>query len=138
MALYRGTTVAIQDKAVLIRGPSGAGKSDLALRLIGRGAVLVADDYTEITAGGDALVCTAPEKSKGLLEVRGVGLLQFATKDSAPLSLVVDLKPRGDVARLPGKKTLNIEGRPVPVIRLHAFDASTPQKVELALAGLKT
>ena len=35
---------------VLILGESGAGKSDLALRLIGRGAELVADDRTELDA----------------------------------------------------------------------------------------
>ena len=37
------TTVAIGGRGVLISGPSGSGKSDLALRLIDRGAVLVAD-----------------------------------------------------------------------------------------------
>ena len=138
MALHRGTTVAIQDKGVLIRGPSGAGKSDLALRLIDRGAVLVADDYTEIAMDKRRLICTAPTKTKGLLEVRGVGLLRFDVKDGVPLSLTVDLKPRDDIARLPDKKTVEIEGGRVPVIGLHAFDASTPQKVELALAGLET
>src|SRR3546814_9666093 len=41
--------VAIGGRAVLIEGPSGSGKSDLALRLIDRGAKLVADDYTILT-----------------------------------------------------------------------------------------
>ncbi|MEG0819600.1 MAG: serine kinase, partial [Brevundimonas sp.] len=33
-------------RGVLIQGPSGVGKSDLALRLIGQGWRLVADDWT--------------------------------------------------------------------------------------------
>ncbi|MGL6042504.1 MAG: HPr kinase/phosphorylase, partial [Sandaracinobacteroides sp.] len=41
---FHATAVAINGAGVLLFGPSGAGKSDLALRLIDRGAVLIADD----------------------------------------------------------------------------------------------
>ena len=41
------TAVALGGRAVLLTGPSGAGKSDLALRLIDRGAELVADRRTK-------------------------------------------------------------------------------------------
>jgi HPr kinase/phosphorylase len=43
------------DAGILILGASGSGKSDLALRLIGRGALLVADDRVEIFARDDGL-----------------------------------------------------------------------------------
>ncbi|RME65602.1 MAG: aldolase, partial [Alphaproteobacteria bacterium] len=50
MERVHGTCVAIDGAGVLILGPSGAGKSDFALRLIDEGAVLVADDYTDVAA----------------------------------------------------------------------------------------
>ena len=40
--------VAVRGEGVLILGASGQGKSDLALRLIDRGATLVADDRCDI------------------------------------------------------------------------------------------
>ena len=42
-------------RGVLIQGPSGVGKSDLALRLIGQGWRLVADDWTHLWTSDDAL-----------------------------------------------------------------------------------
>ena len=64
------STVAIEGRAVMIVGPSGAGKSDLALRLIDRGATLVADDYTNLSRDGDTLVASAPATIAGRIEVR--------------------------------------------------------------------
>ncbi len=37
--LIHATAVAIDGEALLLRGPSGAGKSDLALRIVGMGAL---------------------------------------------------------------------------------------------------
>ena len=59
----------------LLRGPSGCGKSDLALRLIDRGARLVADDRVVLTVEDGAVVAAAPPPLAGLLEVRGLGPL---------------------------------------------------------------
>lgn len=44
--VYTSTAVSLGGNAVLITGKSGRGKSDLALRLIDRGAILIADDKT--------------------------------------------------------------------------------------------
>jgi serine kinase of HPr protein (carbohydrate metabolism regulator) len=42
------TAVALGEAGVLLLGPPGSGKSDLALRLIDRGAILIADDLSLI------------------------------------------------------------------------------------------
>jgi HPr kinase/phosphorylase len=42
--LVHGSVVSLAGRGMLILGASGSGKSALALRLIGRGAALVADD----------------------------------------------------------------------------------------------
>ena len=48
LALAAAAFGAPRSAGVLLLGDSGSGKSDLALRLIGRGAELVADDRTEL------------------------------------------------------------------------------------------
>src|SRR3546814_13901309 len=62
--------VAIGGRAVLIEGPSGSGKSDLALRLIDRGAKLVADDYTILTREYGAPKASTPPPIAGRIGVR--------------------------------------------------------------------
>lgn len=133
MALYRATCVAIANRGVLLEGPSGAGKSDLALRLIAQGAKLVSDDYVELAAKGGALIAAPPRRIAGKLEVRGLGLVELPYRGRATVALAVELVARGQVARLPDETTKNIAGVAVPVLRLHAFDASTPAKIRLAL-----
>ena len=77
MVQVHGTCVAIDGCAVLLRGPSGSGKSDLALRLIDGGARLVADDRAEISLRQRRLVVNAPPEIAGLIEVRGLGVLEL-------------------------------------------------------------
>ncbi len=111
-------------------GPSGAGKSDLALRLIGRGFVLVADDRVEIDERGAA---RPPPCLAGILEVRGVGLLRFPHE--APVTLALALGLGGTrPARLP----LRAGPSPVPGVPIIGFDpweASAPDKAAAALAA---
>ena len=63
-----GSCAARDGAAVLLLGPSGSGKSDLALRLLDRGFLLVADDQVLIEDG----VARAPPPLAGLLELRGL------------------------------------------------------------------
>jgi serine kinase of HPr protein (carbohydrate metabolism regulator) len=121
------TAVAIEGRAVLLFGPSGSGKSDLAFRLIDRGAVLIADDRV-IVEGGRA---QCPLALVGKLEIRGIGIVAMPHLASAPVALAVDLTGTPD--RLPETGTREIDGKSVPETRLNAFEASAPQKVELAL-----
>lgn len=122
-------------RGILIRGPSGAGKSDLALRLIGRGWRLVADDYVHVFASGAGLYVTAPETIRGRIEARGLGIIGGCVQGVAPLVLAVDLVESAP-ERLPDPETLGLAGRAVPLLRLNGFEASAVEKVAAAIAPL--
>lgn len=126
-------------RAVLITGPAGAGKSDLALRLIGRGWRLVADDYAHVTASGGALYAVAPETISGRMEARGVGIVPACPRGVTRLSLAIELvdgSADGPVERLPEPAARTIEGVALPLLRLNGFEASAVEKVATALARL--
>jgi HPr kinase/phosphorylase len=130
-----GTSVALGGDGILLQGPSGSGKSDLALRLIDAGALLVADDQTELTVLGDALRMTAPAAIAGRIEVRGVGILRVPSVASAILRLVVALVPPERIERLPEPQVCEFLGRSVPLLALAPFAASAPAKLRLALGA---
>ncbi len=134
--LLHATTVALEGRAVFLRGPSGAGKSDLALRLIDRGWRLVSDDQTAVLRRDGRLVARAPETIAGRIEVRGLGLQSLARLEEAALCLVVDLVGASEVERLPEGDWLDILGDRLPRLAFDPHQASTPIKIELALAGL--
>jgi len=132
MVLVHGTTVAIEGKGVLLRGPSGSGKSDLALRLIDRGAVLVADDQTRLSEADGRLAAAAPPSIAGLIEVRGIGIVRLDYAAGVPLALVVDLVAGARVERLPPAVFASFLGIAVPLIALDPFEGSAMAKVRLA------
>jgi len=136
MTRAHGTCVAIDGEGVLLRGRSGSGKSDLALRLIDAGARLVADDQTELTRRGDDIMARSPASIAGRIEIRGVGILPCPSIAAAPLRLVIDLVPAGDVERLPEARTCLYHDRAIPLLGLAPFEASTPAKIRLALQAL--
>ena len=101
--------VALQDKGLLILGPSGSGKSALALQLMALGAVLVADDYTDLARGEGGVIARCPAALRGLIEARGIGILRADTVAQAPVALVVDLG-RVETERLPPKRQFALLG----------------------------
>ena len=142
--LLHATCVALDGRdgplGVLLRGPSGAGKSDLALRLIDRGARLVADDLCEVTvedgAAGPRLIARAPAEIAGVLEVRGLGIAEVPSLAQAPVALIVDLVAPEEVERLPDAATEEILGVDLPRLALDPFEAAAPAKLDLALRRL--
>ena len=129
--LIHASCVAIAGRAILIAGASGRGKSDLALRMIDRGARLVSDDYTVLTPADGALLASPPERIAGMIEVRGLGLVEVEPTREVPVCLFADLDARVD--RLPEPKTRRLCGVDIPMIALSALEASAPIKLEGAL-----
>ena len=71
-----GVLVDVYGVGVLIMGESGIGKSEAALELIKRGHRLVTDDVVEIRkVSDDTLVGTAPDITRHLIELRGIGII---------------------------------------------------------------
>jgi len=122
-------------RAIVVVGPSGAGKSDLALRLIGRGWRLVADDYVHVFASGEALWAAAPQMIAGRIEARGVGIIEACARGVVRLVLAVELG-EGAPERLPEAETRTLAGRSLPLLRLTGFEASAVEKVAAAIAPL--
>jgi serine kinase of HPr protein (carbohydrate metabolism regulator) len=129
------TCVALDGRAVLLCGLSGSGKSDLALQLIDRGFVLVADDQTIVRRQGARLLASVPTTIAGKLEIRGIGIVSMPTVRDAQVSLVVDLE--GAIERLPDdSRERSILDVAVPLITIDARTASAASKVALALDRL--
>ncbi len=128
------TAVAVQGAGVLLLGPPGGGKSDLALRLIDRGAVLIADDRVATAVKEGALLLGAPPSIAGLMEVRGVGIVRMPCCTDVAAILAVDLEFAPE--RLPDPSLFHVRGVELPLLALRPFDASAPIKVELAVAAL--
>ncbi len=75
-----GVLMDVLGMGVLISGESGLGKSELALELISRGHGLVADDAVELhRIGPTTIEGRCPQLLQGLLEVRGIGLMDIKT-----------------------------------------------------------
>lgn len=127
--LVHATAVVIDGQGLLLTGASGSGKSDLAMRLIDRGAKLLCDDYCDILDSDDAPLIVAKPAIAGLIELRGVGIVQMPHVASAPLALVLQLGKMPE--RLPDdQQRITLAGWSVPAYALAPFEASAPLKAE--------
>lgn len=114
--ILHASAVALNGRAALMTGPSGSGKSALALQLLALGARLVSDDRVVLRRSpGGGLVASAPEAIRGLIEARGVGLLETDAADEAPVALAIDLGTL-ETDRLPPFRTVRLLGVEVPLL----------------------
>lgn len=134
-SLLHATLVDIDGIGVLITGKSGSGKSDLALRLIENNkATLVADDVVCVEKLNNQLWGKAPQNIAGMLEVRGVGIVEYPYLKQANIKLVVRLTDRiEEVERMPKVNNDLILGLEIKQIALYAKENSAPDKVMAAL-----
>ena len=113
--VMHSSSVSCDNDAVLIIGRSGTGKSSLALELISRGAILVADDRTLIQNDGINLSASPVPETAGKIEVRGVGILSTPCAQMKRVALVVDMD-KEETLRLPPKRYMEILGHKLPLI----------------------
>ncbi|MFA7439843.1 MAG: HPr kinase/phosphatase C-terminal domain-containing protein [Sphingomonadaceae bacterium] len=127
-----GTALRLNAGGLLLIGASGSGKSDLALRLIDRGAMLVADDRVDITNENGMAIARPPARIAGRMEVRGLGLIAVPYAASGTIRLVLDL----DVppARLPSPGSREFVGISLPCLAFDPFPASAAIRAEWAVA----
>lgn len=74
-----GVLVDVSGIGILITGESGIGKSETALELIKRGHRLVTDDAVDIKEIDGQLIGRSPKITIGMLEVRGIGIIDVTT-----------------------------------------------------------
>lgn len=102
-------------RGLLILGPSGSGKSALALELMAMGARLVADDRTLLTLAGEGVEARCPPALLGMIEARGLGLLNADPVSFTRIALAVDLGSR-ETERLPPIRHISVLGKPVDLV----------------------
>jgi HPr kinase/phosphorylase len=77
--LVHGCLVDVQGVGVLVQGDSGSGKSEAVIGLLQRGASLVADDVVRLRMVEEReIVGTAPDTTRNMIEIRGLGILNVA------------------------------------------------------------
>lgn len=93
-----GTLMSVYGKGVLISGESGMGKSETALELIRDGQVLVSDDRVDVEHVHNKIFGHAPDIIKGLLEIRGIGIIDVekmfgasAMTNRSEVNMVIEL-----------------------------------------------
>jgi HPr kinase/phosphorylase len=109
------TCVALDGRALVIRGAAGSGKSGLALQLMAYGAELVADDRVLLRPLDGRLMARAPQAISGMIEARGVGILNARCARESPVHAILDLD-RVELERLPAQVFETILGISVPVL----------------------
>ncbi|MEO1730804.1 MAG: HPr kinase/phosphatase C-terminal domain-containing protein [Pseudomonadota bacterium] len=135
--ILQASAVAIEGRALLIEGEPGMGKSSLALALIDRGAQLIGDDGVTVARAADdtqsRLIASAPPNIKGLLEVRGVGLVRFAVSPPVPVALILSLSD-AETERLP--ETIgcrDILSCAIPTLPFHPGSLAPAERAKAAL-----
>jgi HPr kinase/phosphorylase len=146
--LFHGTCIDFEGAGVLILGPPGSGKSDLGLRLLdqpglglsgeAKTAALLSDDQVIVTLQQNRLLARPPPAIRGLLEVRGLGILKLPCRPQSVLTLVVSLCDVTAIERLPEPQDLTcmILRQNLPLLRLDPRSASATARVRAALDSL--
>ena len=120
----QATAVSYAGHAVLIQGNSGVGKTTLALQLIEKGASLIGDDLVEVFIQKDRLYCRAKKNLKGVIEIRGLGLVRgLKTAEPVPVLCAVCLHTTM-TERLPENRTISLLGKKIPVFDFYACETN--------------
>lgn len=131
--LYHGSLLSVYGIGVLITGESGIGKSEVTIELVKKGHIFVADDAVLITRIGPKLFGKPDDKTKNFIEIRGLGILNFAktfgianqiprTRIKVVCELINTSNPKNTnikIERLGNKiNYINIEGVDIPYYKI--------------------
>jgi len=128
--VIHGCMVDVQGMGIMIQGPSGSGKSEAVVGLLQRGGSLVADDAVHLRLLEEReIIASAPELTRNLIEVRGIGVLNVAAmfgvgavRLSKRLDLVIHLVPNADLSTMErfdaGAHAITIIGQDIPLIQV--------------------
>ncbi|GAA6162167.1 HPr kinase/phosphatase C-terminal domain-containing protein [Ruegeria sp. HU-ET01832] len=133
-AVVHATCVAVDGRGILIIGASGSGKSALGLQMMAAGAGLVADDRVSLRMKSGAVLADAAPNISGIIEARGIGLLQAVPVGPVPLRYVVDLDTP-EHARLPEHATVLALRQTVPLLRAAAAPNLSAALMQLLKMG---
>ncbi|WP_169054143.1 HPr kinase/phosphatase C-terminal domain-containing protein [Nitratireductor sp. XY-223] len=128
------TALVVGETGVLVVGPPGAGKSRLAEEFIqsallrGRFAALIADDQVFLRAAGGRIVAIAPEPIRGLMEMRGTGIVRTKSLRQAVMHIAVSVEFTGAGDRLPDPATRRefLPGLSLPLVYMQPGRLSDP------------
>jgi len=126
------TCVAWNGRAVVIRGASGSGKSALALTLMAFGCTLVADDRVRLEAQNGMVYAYCPQSILGMVEARGIGILNAEYAPPTEVACVVDLD-HIETERLPPRRCFPLLGCDLPLI----YRSDAPHFAPAILQALK-
>ena len=137
MNALHASAVLMNGQGVLLLGDSGSGKSTTALHLIeAYDGVLIGDDRIHLTGAEKELLAHPHDELRGLIEMRGLGLLRLPYCEHAAIALAVDLTKPDTVPRLAPDAHFTHQGATVPLLRLDGRDPHTAMKIKWALAAL--
>ncbi|MEY4720851.1 MAG: hypothetical protein RIQ46_576 [Pseudomonadota bacterium] len=128
----QATCVSLKGRGLLITGQPGSGKSSLALALIDRGAQLVGDDSLLVEPRDGHLWAMPHPETRGLVEVRNLGLLPMPVLDGVAVALAIRLD-KAAPRYAEGPEVLELQGIRLPLARLWPGGPVLPLKAELAL-----
>lgn len=125
------TAIEWENVGILIRGAPGSGKTELALKLIGAGATLIADDQVILNNEENKMMASCPPQLTGLMEIKAIGIVEMNHKVETTVGLVIDLVDNEEA--VPEPEVAEILGIHLPLLRLNPFYLASTQKVRLAV-----
>jgi len=132
-----GVLVHVFGSGVLISGESGVGKTEIAIELLRRGHTFVSDDAVQIFQRGADIFGTAPEITRSLVAVRGVGIANVtdvfhraALLTECRIDINVEIRDSGDIYPAPqlGVPHFRIEPAP-PAVLADRIESITRENV---------
>ena len=120
------SAIVVRQTGLLFIGPSGSGKSELAFSFLteaqrcGLSVALVADDQVFISLRNGIVIAERPEPIKGLLELRGSGIISMDSVAEAPMHYAITTVLHPESPRLPPENEMMelADGACLPLLRI--------------------